>query len=112
MIYTTAPPEPTAVHFMHREPTGHTSCDIIVLCRDDLYDRPTRTNRRSFHAQVTNRSYIMLYNCLVPRSPIRPPHQNQPPFISCTGRQRTGKIGRASCRERVEISVVAVSLKK
>src|SRR6185312_16574179 len=38
-------------------------------------------------------------------------------FAGCSSavirlRRRTSKIGRASCRERVEISVVAVSLKK
>src|SRR5256885_17012161 len=31
---------------------------------------------------------------------------------ACSGLALNGKIGRASCRERVEISVVAVSLKK
>src|SRR3712207_8528007 len=47
-----------------------------------------------------------------PRPCLRRSSRGGPPFPCATAAPSRGKIGRAACRERVEISVVAGSLKK
>src|SRR5688572_24624791 len=91
------------------------SDEFVIQESEELqgYPKPSTLSFQLFETPFPWRSLLALFLALIAQRTFEPPHEGTPLGIALYIIAFSFlEIGRASCRERVYISVVAVSLKK